>query len=194
MQTIDPEIRDILTEDEREKRMAKPRHYPAQKLPMRMEVTDVGEYSIHRPMTWNEYKTMPDDVRRKYLLWLQTEKSASTADMGKMFGRSQYMATTEVRRLGLNRDRLCPRATREQKRAWAEFIGQMQRDDAPTSVPETAADTKPVTAPPTTPPNVQKAEICLSGHIDKDMIINRILPLLPMGVMGEIRVSVICHD
>ena len=187
MQTIiDREIQDILKEDTAEKRMALPKHYTNQKPQMRLEPPgECKAYNINVPMQWKQYRLMPDELKKKYLTDLRTEKGALNSNLESMLGVSRATLGRELRRLKIPRPSSIKR-TSKQLQAWKNFIG---------CVP-TVADIQPVNAisevviNPPAKADFEQVEISVMGFMDKEMLLNRIIPLLPLGGMCKVNISV----
>ena len=78
-------------------------------------------YNLSVPMSWNTYKTMPDDIRRSYLEGLRDKYHVSLRNIGSMCGVSGYTAAVEAKRLGVH----FPQHSRmeaSEKAAWEVFL------------------------------------------------------------------------
>lgn len=57
-------------------------------------------YRLNEPMTWFEFKAMPDDIKVAYIKLLREKFNVSDTDIGKMFGVSQRTISLYLRDLG----------------------------------------------------------------------------------------------
>lgn len=62
----------------------------------------VQSYNLNRPMTWVEFKQMPDDIEREYLENIVKKYSPTQAAVSKMFGISDCTISILARRLGVS--------------------------------------------------------------------------------------------
>lgn len=61
---------------------------------------DVKAYKLNEPMTWKEFKKMPDDLKRSYLDAITQRFNAPKTELTKMFGVNYKTLTIEMNRLG----------------------------------------------------------------------------------------------
>lgn len=100
----------------------------------------VESYHLRGPMRWEEFKRLPDDLKRQYIIYLKTDYSASDAMLGRMFGVSEVTVNKIRSTLGVKALSSHYRPTREVKAAWNEFIGAKKTEA--TEKTETAAETQ----------------------------------------------------
>ena len=62
----------------------------------------VSTYKLDEPMNWENFKAMPEDLQKKYILNLQETYQANDKMVGKMFGKSDVTVGEHRKRLGLN--------------------------------------------------------------------------------------------
>lgn len=58
-------------------------------------------YRLNEPMTWGEFKAMPDDIKVTYIKLLRQKFNVSDREIAKMFGISQTVISKWVRTLGI---------------------------------------------------------------------------------------------
>ena len=58
-------------------------------------------YKLNEPMSWKEFKQMPDDIKVMYVKLLREKYSVSDTKIAKMLGVSQVTASREFLRLGV---------------------------------------------------------------------------------------------
>lgn len=62
---------------------------------------EVKAYKLNDPMTWAEFKKMPDDIRITYIKALREKFNVSDQKIAQMFGVDQKSVSIENRRLGI---------------------------------------------------------------------------------------------
>lgn len=62
---------------------------------------EVKSYRLNEPMTWVEFKAMPDDLKVTYIKLLRQKFDVSDREIAKMFGISQTVISKWVRTLGI---------------------------------------------------------------------------------------------
>lgn len=62
---------------------------------------EVQSYKINKPMTWVEYKAMPDDVKVMYITAIQNRYGAPATKIAEMLGVPQQTFAREMKRIGL---------------------------------------------------------------------------------------------
>lgn len=66
---------------------------------------DVISYKLNSPMSWDEFKAMPDDIRTMYIKNIRTQFGAPGTEIAKMMGCAQRTISSEIIRLGLGEGR-----------------------------------------------------------------------------------------
>ncbi len=66
----------------------------------------VKTFSLGKPLDWEEYSQLPDDLRKLYLEKLCAKRHATAKMIGKMLGRPDEFVQTELKRLSVS-----PKAT-----------------------------------------------------------------------------------
>lgn len=101
---------------------------PAQKRALNGEVQT---YSLGRPMRWSEFKTMPDNLKKEYIVSLQQRFGVTDRCLAGMFGVSK--APVAKLRAELNIPTLYShkgeRMSKEQTKAWAEWSGALRVEE-----------------------------------------------------------------
>lgn len=62
----------------------------------------MSTYNLSKPMTYEQFKLMPRDLQREYLLKLRNDMHASTRVIAQMFGCSDETVRVVIRNLGIN--------------------------------------------------------------------------------------------
>lgn len=63
---------------------------------------DVKSYRLNEPMTWAEFKTMPDDLKITYIKLLREKFNVPGTHIEKMLGTNHVYYSKEIVRLGLS--------------------------------------------------------------------------------------------
>lgn len=82
---------------------------------------EVKSYKLNDPMTWAEFKQMPDDLQSAYIQALQNKYGVSTVKLGEMFGATQRTVSAKMIKLGINTGRHSKRPKFDAE-GWAKFI------------------------------------------------------------------------
>lgn len=62
----------------------------------------MSTYNLSKPMTYEQFKLMPRDLQREYLLKLRNDMHASSRVIAQMFGCSDETVRVVIRNLGIN--------------------------------------------------------------------------------------------
>ena len=76
----------------------------------------VESYRLNAPMTWQEFRAMPDDIKVTYIKLLREKYNVSDTNIGKMLGVAQCSIQREVARLGITQG--CGRKKTWDKEGW----------------------------------------------------------------------------
>lgn len=87
-------------------------------------------YRLNEPMTWAEFKKMPDDIKVTYIKLLQEKWKVPVNHIGKMMGVSQPVIQRETARLGIVLGKGVHKQTWDKEGFYAWVNG------VPTTVPE----------------------------------------------------------
>ena len=120
---------------------------------------EVKSYNLKAPMAWATFKTMPDDLKKEYIRWLQQEFRANDHMIGELFGVVANTVTYLRKSLGipsLGRGRTAA-ATEEDKVKWYHWLpGEwddelvLETEDTDSHVADAPRnDTEEAVAPPT---------------------------------------------
>lgn len=63
---------------------------------------EVKSYKLNAPMSWAEFKAMPDDIKITYITALHNKFNVSDTKLAEMFGKHQTRVSAEMRRLGVS--------------------------------------------------------------------------------------------
>lgn len=62
-------------------------------------------YRLNDPMSWAEFKKMPDDIQVTYITALRKKYSVSDTKLAEMFGVSKDVISRQFKRLGLDKNK-----------------------------------------------------------------------------------------
>lgn len=83
---------------------------------------EVKAYKLNDPMTWAEFKKMPDDIRITYIKALREKFGANDSKISEMMGVSQACGQREIARLGLGLGRGGNRVLTFDKDGWYAWV------------------------------------------------------------------------
>ena len=110
---------------------------------------EVVTYSLNKPMKWDEYKKMPDDLRRQYIENLQKRYDIMQKDLVDLFGVSISSVQLETNKLGISFKRRCGWAINNNKGAWRDFCAGLKTPQKvePEAVPQLIDEPQTASAP-----------------------------------------------
>lgn len=101
--------------------------------------SEVKIYALSQPMKWKEFKALPEDLRKRYLIRLRDLYHAGPSAMAKMFGVSAASVQNMSRLLDVSYPNACRPAPK-----WASFLanGTPAREATPIKdlIPEDLRD------------------------------------------------------
>lgn len=100
---------------------------------------EIQTYKLNEPMTWQEFRAMPDDIRRQYILGLRERYDASSGMFCQMFGVSKPTFWKELQRLGIKATNVMP--TKESTTAWDKFLHHEEAETQEAPVEEEPQET-----------------------------------------------------
>ena len=72
---------------------------------------EVKSYKLNDPMSWAEFKAMPDDIKRNYITALRKKYNVSDKKIAEMLGVEQTYFSSACRKLGI-------KSTRKSREKW----------------------------------------------------------------------------
>ena len=95
----------------------------------------IVSFNLNAPMTWSQYITLPDDIKKEYILTLRKKYNANQTVIAEMFGRAKSTISSEMKRLNLRMDGEI-RMTKEEIRDFREWVAgdieePMKKEEAP---------------------------------------------------------------
>lgn len=83
--------------------------------------SEVKTYKMNEPISWAEFKAMPEDLQRQYLKNLRESYNVSFSEIGRMFGVSKYAINATARSLGIGQG--SPGSKKDfDRKSWEAFI------------------------------------------------------------------------
>lgn len=98
----------------------------------------VESYRMNDPMTWDEFKAMPQDLQRDYITLIRERFGVSDSAIARMFGVSQTGFANKVVKLGLCKGKNCGVSNKDKDGflKWANGVKEV-REEAPAEPVET---------------------------------------------------------
>lgn len=81
-------------------------------------------YTLREPLTYEQFKDLPDDLKREYLLWLQETFGVTDQKIGEMMGVSKTPILTVRKELGISASyaQKGARMPKERVTAWEDWL------------------------------------------------------------------------
>lgn len=107
---------------------------------------DVKTFNLSRPMKWDEFRSMPNDLQAAYIKALREKFNVTNVALAKMFGVSKQtvLARFEVIGVATRIGAAGKRMNLQEANAWYAWLGGAE---TPTSEPETDSSTEAVADP-----------------------------------------------
>lgn len=157
---------------------------------------DIVTYQLGKPMSWDEFKQMPSNIQKEYLLNLIHKYSTTAADLSRMFGITAPTVTKFCgnREIGIE----FSRGKRMSKDCRAEFEKFLSSGDG-FALPATPGSEAPPAVPDVrtvrSEASMEMTEfsLCFHGIISPEMVANSIVAMLrpDAAVKLEVRCSIL---
>lgn len=97
-------------------------------------------YNINKRMTWKEFKSLPDDIKRLYIKNIRQKYDVSAREIANMIGISKQPFGFEIRRLGLGQGAHTRGRTRPENKArfYKDFGMEQETESVPCEAAEIA--------------------------------------------------------
>lgn len=103
----------------------------------------MSTYNLSKPMTYEQFKLMPRDLQREYLLKLRNDMHASTRVIAQMFGCSDETVRVVIRNLGINTGGKKMYMNLDQLMRWNNWLsGDAANTPVAVTEPETETETE----------------------------------------------------
>ena len=83
---------------------------------------DIKTFRLNEPMAWDEYKALPEDLKRGYLERMRDVHGANAAAVREMLGICRKTLNNECQRLDVHFHR--GNWTKDERTRWAAFLGE----------------------------------------------------------------------
>lgn len=103
----------------------------------------MSTYNLSKPMTYEQFKLMPRDLQREYLLKLRNDMHASSRVIAQMFGCSYETVRVVIRNLGINTGGKKMYMNLDQLLRWNNWLsGDAANTPVAVTEPETETETE----------------------------------------------------
>lgn len=103
----------------------------------------MSTYNLSKPMTYEQFKLMPRDLQREYLLKLRNDMHASARVIAQMFGCSDETVRVVIRNLGINTGGKKMFMNPDQLMRWNNWLsGDAANTPVAVTEPETETETE----------------------------------------------------
>ena len=103
----------------------------------------MSTYNLSKPMTYEQFKLMPRDLQREYLLKLRNDMHASSRVIAQMFGCSYETVRVVIRDLGINTGGKKMYMNLDQLMRWNNWLsGDAANTPVAVTEPETETETE----------------------------------------------------
>ena len=106
----------------------------------------MSTYNLKAPMTWKEFKALPDDLKKEYLQFLAKEKKARSCDVANMFGLAPTSFSNAMTKMFKGTRFFGPNGSKYADPVWLDFIAHKPSEDEP--IPEPDEEPKASDTPP----------------------------------------------
>jgi len=89
---------------------------------------EVATYNLHRPMKWKEFMSMPMDLQKQYIEWLDQVFDVGDNTLASMFGVSQNTINLRRKTLGVQVGKRRGRKSKEQIIRWETFLREERQE------------------------------------------------------------------
>jgi hypothetical protein len=125
---------------------------------------EVSSYRMNAPITWDEFKSMPSDIRAEYLNGLIERYSAPCGWIAEMMGTSQKTLRIYAYEAGVGFKQQSGRAIKKLRPAWDAFLnGETIEETTTETSNETSEETSGETKAEIEPPK-PKLEVKAEAH------------------------------
>lgn len=96
---------------------------------------EVQSYRLNDPLKWQEYKKLPDDLKKIYIQQLRSRFDINDKHLMQVFGCSHFTVENEIKRLGLGRGKSY-RAKRFSPDEWERWVRGLPAEKPAKNQPE----------------------------------------------------------
>ena len=156
---------------------------------------EVMTYQLGKPMLWDEFCSLPKNIQKEYLLGMIEKYHTTASDLAKMF----HISPSKVTKLCKDGDIaiVFSPGKRMSKEKREEFMSFLSKESVDACEPDKQNEAQSVTGRLTSVPAEEKnADMVLTsftlnfdGKVNRDMLINSILYMLPQDVNVSVKVQ-----
>lgn len=88
---------------------------------------EVKSYRLNEPMTWAEFKALPDDIKVMYIKALREKFGVRDKEIGEMLGKVKSCISREMARLGISAGHYCKDGSFD-KEGWEKWLNRASKD------------------------------------------------------------------
>lgn len=130
---------------------------------------DVQAYNLNKPMAWDTFLLMPDDLKREYLNLLVIRYNATIRSLSALFKVSEYIVRSRLEQLGLNelvkKGRKMSKSQLERWLSWLNGTDPVKEEEPVALVVTDPIGKKPETVV-TRSPFIHSETVCMTGYAD----------------------------
>lgn len=156
-------------------------------------------YNLNKPMTLDEFKRLPADLGKEYILQLVEQYGGNFRSLSEMFGCNRDTAFKLLSAPPYNIKFGCgDRMNREKKARWLEFLHGDEKKDIPLEIPPEAEEGEALpesvercdeeSASATVSMEMEEFSMRFSGTITAEAVANRLKAMLGDGIDGTISI------
>lgn len=97
---------------------------------------EVKAYRLNDPMTWKEFKALPDDLQAVYVKGLRNRFDVSDVKIGEMMGISQNAVSTHFRKHGLALGKGSGNGRKFKQEDWIRWCNGIKADRVEEDTPD----------------------------------------------------------
>lgn len=90
---------------------------------------DVKSYQMNKPITWAEFKAMPDDIKITYIKSLRNKFNVPDFEIFEMMGINRKTGTSAIAEIGLSKGRGSGSRTYWNKENWQKWLAGASMQD-----------------------------------------------------------------
>jgi len=147
---------------------------------------EIMTYQIGKPMKWDKFKQMPQNIQKEYLQGLIHQYSTTAVDLARMFGVSpqtviRFCSNPEM---GIEFSR-GKRMSREEQDNFEKFVSG--NDNAITDT-GASLDNPPVVLETSKDMNMTEFSLCFEGVFNPEMVMNSIIAMLSSDAVVKLEI------
>lgn len=142
---------------------------------------EVVTYELKKPMEWNDFRKMPPDVQKEYLLALIERYSTTASDLARMFGITPQTVTRfcSSKEIGIEFTR-GKRMSKDKQVEFGKFLSHSDGDITNAASEGEAEQSNSEESAERSLPHMDMTgfSLCFEGTINPDMVMNSIISMV----------------